>query len=70
MSITLQTEGRRTYLAGDTYPHRDAIRNIGAHWDAARKMWWTAKREQAETLAAQLNQTQPAAQSQSSGRLQ
>lgn len=60
MSITIQTEGRRTYLSGNTYPHRDAIRNIGAHWDAARKMWWTAKHEAAEQLVARLNQAQPA----------
>ncbi len=54
MSITLQTEGRRTYLAGNTYQHKDAIRAIGAHWDAYRKMWWTAKRTEAEALAAKL----------------
>lgn len=67
MSITIQTEGRRTYIAGNTYPHRDAIRDIGAHWDAARKMWWTAKRAAAERLAAQINQApQSTAQPQSS----
>lgn len=66
--ITIQTEGRRSYIAGDTYPHRDAIRNLGAHWDAARKMWWTAKREAAAQLAAQINQAPAAAQSQSGNK--
>lgn len=64
MTISIQTEGRRTYITGNTYHVRDRIRALGAHWDAARKMWWTGKREEAETLVAQLTQSQPA---QSSG---
>ena len=59
MSITIQTEGRRTYLAGNTYPHRDAIRSIGAHWDADRKMWWTAKRDQAQAPGRQARRPDP-----------
>lgn len=58
MSITLSTEGRRTYITGNTYPVRDSIRAIGAHWDAARKAWWTAKRADAEALVASLGKPQ------------
>lgn len=54
--ITLSTEGRRTYITGNTYPIRDRIRAIGAHWDAERKAWWTAKRDEAEKLIAKLGQ--------------
>lgn len=60
MSITLQPEGRRTYITGNTYPHRDAIRGIGAKWDADRKAWWTGKRAEAEALVAKLGAAQPA----------
>lgn len=59
--ITIQTEGRRTYLIGDTYPIRDQIRAIGAHWDADRKAWWTAKREAAEQLITSAAPAQTAA---------
>lgn len=59
MSITLKTEGRRTYFTGETYPHREAIRAIGAHWDADKKMWWTAKRSEAEALVASISAAAP-----------
>jgi len=59
--ITLQTEGRRTYITGNTYPIRDQIRAIGAHWDAKRKAWWTSKRAEAEALIAQAGESAPAA---------
>ena len=62
MSITLQTEGRRTYLCGNTYSIRDKIRAIGAHWDADRKAWWTSKRDAAEALVAKLPTAEPPAQ--------
>ena len=54
MSISIQTEGRRNYIVGNTYAVRDQFRAIGAHWDAGRKMWWTAKRDEAEALVAKL----------------
>ena len=61
--ISIQTEGRRTYIVGDTYPVRDRLRAIGAKWDAARKAWWTGKRAEAEALVAELS-TAPASASQ------
>lgn len=50
MTITIQSEGRRHYLIGDTYPIKDAIRAAGCRFDGARKAWWTGKREVAESL--------------------
>lgn len=61
MSINIQTEGRRHYITGHTYAVRDQIRALGAHWDAARKAWWTAKAEQAQSLVSALNTQQAAA---------
>jgi hypothetical protein len=55
MTITIQSEGRRHYLVGNTYPIKDAIRAAGCKWDADRKSWWTGKRETAEALAAKLS---------------
>jgi len=53
-SIRLQTEGRRCYFTGNTYPYRADIRTFGAHWDAERKAWWTGKRAEAEALIRKL----------------
>src|SRR3990167_10623125 len=71
MSITLQIEGRRTYIIGNTYPIRDRIKALGAHWDGDRRAWWTSKRAEAEQLVAQLNEQppeQPAAQNDSGSK--
>jgi hypothetical protein len=57
MTISVQVEGRRAYIVGNTYPVRDAIRAAGAHWDGERKAWWTGKKEEAEQLIARLNQS-------------
>lgn len=56
MSIDIVSEGRRHYITGNTYPVRDRIRSLGAHWDAERKAWWTGKRDEAEQLVAKLNE--------------
>lgn len=50
-NITIQSEGRRHYLIGNTYPIKDRLRAAGAKWDADRRAWWTGKRELAEQLA-------------------
>ncbi|MGH8519853.1 MAG: hypothetical protein ACREU9_00105 [Gammaproteobacteria bacterium] len=52
--MELKTEGRRTYITGNTYPIRNQLRSIGAHWDADRKAWWTSKREAAQELLTKL----------------
>lgn len=61
MGIELKPEGRRIYLEGNTYPVRDAIRDLGATWDGDSKRWWVgaAKREAAAALVAKLNTTSP-----------
>lgn len=59
--IQTQTEGRRTYVTGDTYPHREALRAAGAHWDGDRKAWWLGDAAKAEQLAADLGGANPAA---------
>lgn len=54
MSITLQSEGRRIYLVGNTFAAKDQIKAIGGHWDADRKAWWVGSqnREAAEKIAS------------------
>jgi hypothetical protein len=64
MTISISTEGRRCYITGNTYPFRDRIRALGAHWDATRKQWWTGKREEAEQLVAKLQSDEQAARQQ------
>lgn len=59
MSLSIQLEGGRAYLLGNTYPHRDAIRAIGGHWDKGRKMWWTTEHEKARALVAAAAGTPP-----------
>lgn len=49
--ITVQSEGRRHYLIGNTYPIKDQLRSAGAKWDGDRRAWWTGKKELAEKLA-------------------
>lgn len=52
--IGITTEGRRTYITGNTYAIKDQLRAIGAHWDGDRKAWWTSKKEEAAQLVAKL----------------
>lgn len=48
MGITIEKQGARVYLLGDTFAHKDAIKGIGGHWDGERRAWWVgAKKEQA-----------------------
>lgn len=58
-NITLQADGRRVYFVGNTYSVKDALRNAGAHWDAARKAWWTGKKAEAEAILKSLQPTSP-----------
>lgn len=51
-SIALETRGRRTYITGNTYPLRSAIKAAGCRWDADAQAWWTGKRETAEALVS------------------
>jgi hypothetical protein len=62
-SYTTETTGRRTYVIGNTYAVRDALRAAGAHWDADRKAWWMGDAAKASALVASLGATAPAAAS-------
>lgn len=46
--ITLQPVGARIYIAGNTYPLKDAIKSCGGHWDGDRKQWWVGQAKQAD----------------------
>ena len=50
--ITIQPEGRRIYLMGNTYPIKNKIKGIGGKWDADRRAWWvgSSKRDKVESL--------------------
>ena len=62
--ITTKDDGRRIYVVGPTYPHRDALRAAGCKWDPTKKAWWIgdSKREEITALVASLGAA-PAASS-------
>lgn len=60
-AITVETQGRRHYLKGNTYPLRDQLRAAGAKWDPDAKAWWTGKRDVAEQLAGTVSAAPAAA---------
>jgi len=33
--------GRRVYVQGNTYEHKDALRGMGFKWDPSERAWWT-----------------------------
>lgn len=49
--ITLVTEKARIYFADSPFSAKDAIKGIGAKWDADRKQWWVGKAKAAEAAA-------------------
>jgi hypothetical protein len=51
-AISIEKQGRRYYLVGNTYPVKDSLRDAGAHWDRDRGAWWTSKSDVAEQFAA------------------
>lgn len=51
-AVSIEKQGRRYYLVGNTYPVKDALRSAGAHWDRDRGAWWTSKSDVAERFAA------------------
>jgi len=61
MTITIDPQGRRFYLRGNTYPIKDRLRAAGCKWDADAKCWYTGKRELAEQLADQPQESAPQA---------
>jgi hypothetical protein len=64
MAVMIESTGRRHYIVGNTFPLREKLRAMGAHWDADRKAWWTAKLDAAKELISTATQVvgQPHAQ--------
>lgn len=52
MALTIQQDGRRYYLMGNTYPIRDQLRDAGFHWDGEKRAWWTGERKKAEKIVS------------------
>jgi hypothetical protein len=50
-SITVERDGRRSYLRGDTMPVRGLLRDAGCHWDEDRRAWWIGSHAAALELA-------------------
>lgn len=50
-TITVERQGRRSYLRGDTLAVRGLLRSGGCHWDADAKAWWIGSHEAALELA-------------------
>ena len=62
--ISLQEEGPRLYVVGNSYVLKDAIRAVGGRWDRERKQWWIGveKRTEIEAVIAKaeaMPQSQP-----------
>lgn len=58
--IEIERIGRRSYLRGNTYGIKDALRAAGAHWDAEQRAWWIGSDAKARELAGQASAAQPA----------
>lgn len=54
--ITLEAQGRRIYVRGNTFPIKDSLRAVGAKWDPEAKAWWagSGKRGDLEALVAKI----------------
>lgn len=61
MAITIQRDGQRVYLIGDTYAAKDKIKSIGGHWDGDRRAWWVGAKKAAEAQALVESLTNPPA---------
>ena len=55
MNITVSREGRRSYIVGQTYAAKDAIKAAGGHWDGDRRAWWLGSHETATALVERLS---------------
>lgn len=54
---TLEQVAKRLYFVNSPFTAKDAIKSLGAKWDADRRQWWigVTKREAAEKLINELN---------------
>lgn len=56
-SLNVEISGQRAYVRGNTWPIKDRLRGLGAHWDSQAKAWWvgTIKAELLRDLVAKAN---------------
>lgn len=55
MTITIDKQGRRFYLRGDTYAVRGQIRAAGAKWDADTRCWYTGVKATADAIVERMS---------------
>jgi len=53
--LTIETQGRRHYILGNTFAVKDKLRDAGCKFDGAKRAWYTGKRDRAERLVQQLS---------------
>lgn len=51
MAITIERQGQRVYLVGDTFAVKDQIKALGGHWDGERRAWWVGASKAVEAQA-------------------
>jgi hypothetical protein len=51
--------GRRSYICGATYEHREELKNAGFHWDSEERAWWVGSKSEAENVAEILSRHFP-----------
>lgn len=42
MGVDFEIVGSFVWVSGNTYPHKDELKEMGARWSAKRKMWYVA----------------------------
>jgi hypothetical protein len=52
--FNLESKGRRHYIKGNTFAHKDVLKSMGFKWDGDEKAWWTGKKDDAEAALAKL----------------
>lgn len=62
--IKVERAGRRSYIIGNTYPIKDALKAAGAHWDGDRRAWWLGDDAAARSLVERCGQATCAPQAQ------
>lgn len=40
MGVSVERQGKRLYILGNTYAFKDRIKALGGHWDGERRAWW------------------------------
>jgi hypothetical protein len=53
MTITIDKQGRRFYLRGDTYAVRSGLKGAGAKWDPDTRCWYTGRQATADAIVAE-----------------